>query len=515
MADRRNRVLGILTRTIWILAAAAFGFICVNGLFVSCRIDTLFSETNNEHVEFIRNSPVLLLLCLAAVLAVLSAFSSVRVSERAPRIGRICLAVFGFCSALLWIRESAPVPYADSQFCLEIASAAASGKQMVLSDLSYLRLYPFQAGFVLYAELVHRLLGASALQGMWFLNACWLVLFDLAVTGISDVLFENARVTLLTEILLALFAQPVFLTVFLYGTIPGSAVGAVAALALIRYLKNGKSGWGFGAAFLTGLAVLLKLNLAVPAVAGCIVLAFRLIRKPAWQTAAVLAAMVLCTVFLPELAKIRYESLCGASLGAGFPRSGHLLMGLSESSMCSGWHNANVPLVFVNSGYDAGAANAAFFAEIGETVRHFLSRPRYLVSFFYHKITSQWNTPSFQGIWSAAVSHDPERAGAFARSLFYGPASETAERYFLGIAVTVYAGFAGFLAGGVRRRETDGAMTLLPLTLLGFFLYYGLFEAKAQYVILAVPTMIPLAACFWTRASDRLRSGIRKAGGAR
>ena len=79
----------------------------------------------------------------------------------------------------------------------------------------------------------------------------------------------------------------------------------------------------------------------------------------------------------------------------------------------------------------------------------------------------------------------------------------------------VYTGFAGSLAAGIWKKESGEEMTLIPLTLLGYFLYYALFEAKAQYVILTVPLMIPYAAVFWTRAAGWARGLIRKGGGGR
>ena len=97
-------------------------------------------------------------------------------------------------------------------------------------------------------------------------------------------------------------------------------------------------------------------------------------------------------------------------------------------------------------------------------------------------------------------------------SLFSGSGAEAAEHWFLGITTLVYAGFVGCLAAGIRRKETSEAGALIPLMLFGYFLYYALFEAKAQYVILTVPCMIPAAAFFWVRSAQGLRGWIRKKG---
>ena len=208
---------------------------------------------------------------------------------------------------------------------------------------------------------------------------------------------------------------------------------------------------------------------------------------------------------VPMLAQKSYEARAKTEFGRGMPQSGWLAMGLSESSMCSGWHNARYALEFAQSGYNYDASNAAFRAEASDRARLLLSRPRYLGAFFYHKMTSQWNTPSFQCIWSSAAGEHARVLSPAIESLYFGTGARVVERYFDGYTQFVYIGFACALALLCRKRRRTDAMLILPFAVLGAFLYHAVFEAKAQYALPYLPMMLPYCAYACTAVFDRLR----------
>ena len=67
------------------------------------------------------------------------------------------------------------------------------------------------------------------------------------------------------------------------------------------------------------------------------------------------------------------------------------------------------------------------------------------------------------------------------------------------------------MAGALRRRR-DAAQMILPLTILGGFLYHMIFEAKSQYIYVYALYMIPLAAqglCALSEGVSRLSRAER------
>ena len=136
----------------------------------------------------------------------------------------------------------------------------------------------------------------------------------------------------------------------------------------------------------------------------------------------------------------------------------------------------------------------------------FLGRPRYLASFLYKKIVSQWNEPAFQSIWSSAVSPHAGGVSPLAGSVLAGEAGEALHAYFNYYVQFVYLGFTLGLAFLMRRRNraTD-ALVILPLTIFGAFLYHALFEAKSQYALVSLPMMLPFAGYGVKQCFDRYR----------
>lgn len=101
---------------------------------------------------------------------------------------------------------------------------------------------------------------------------------------------------------------------------------------------------------------------------------------------------------------------------------------------------------------------------------------------------------------------------ALSRAFYKGDSAEGLLRYMDAYTTLLYASFAGGLicifVGFIRRREgeaaTDLPQALLPLIVLGGFLYHMLFEAKSQYLLTYLPLMAPTAAFFLTHAAAGL-----------
>lgn len=489
-----TKTSNFLARLALACICVAFVLIALNGLFVSCQVETNFSFDNNEHVVFIKSNVIKSLAGLVIGIAAGLLLLKFRITRRLNYI--MTAIMLGTISALgvWWLICAKATPYADSLFLLQEAEHAASGNLAALANSDYLRKYPFQTGFLLYAEAFTRVFGAGHIMAMQIMNIVFVDLAYLAVICISERLFRNDRVEFITIILLMLCTQPVFLGTFIYGTLPGLAFALWGAYAAIRFLENHKLGWMLLTAILLALATVLKKNYFIVAIAVVIVLLLDLLRNRTFRSLAASAVLILFCILGPILAQNSYESRVGTSFGKGLPQSAWLAMGLGESSMCSGWHNAEYPNDFSESNYDYAAADAEFSSLAAERMRMFLSRPRYLGSFFYHKLTSQWNTPSFQSIWSSAAGPDAASASQCAQALYSGAGASAIEVYFHWYTQLIYFGFAVAMALLFWKKDRTDAVLILPLTVFGALLYHAVFEAKAQYALPYLVMMTPFCA---------------------
>lgn len=494
MNARGMKASHVLARLALACICVAFFLIALNGLFVSCQVETDFSFDNNEHVVFLKSNLLIILAVLVIGIAAFMLLLKVRITRRVNTV--LTAIMVGTISALgiWWIACAKATPYADSLFLLQEAEHAASGNLTALASSDYLRKYPFQTGFLLYAELFVRLFGSAHVVAMQGMNIIFVGLAYLAVIRISRRLFHSDQIEFVTIILLMLCTQPVFLSTFIYGTLSGLALALWGAYAATRFLENRRWQWMLLAAILLAAATMLKKNYFIVAIAVVIVVLLDLLKNRAFRSLLSCAALILLCILGPILAQNSYESRAGAAFGKGLPQSAWLAMGLGESSMCSGWHNAQYPNDFSESGYDYAAADAEFSKLASERMQMFLSRPRYLGSFFYHKLTSQWNTPSFQSIWSSAAGPSAVLAAPSAQALYSGAGAYAIEAYFHWYTQLIYFGFAGAMALLFREKDQVDAMLILPLTVFGALLYHAAFEAKAQYALPYLVMMVPFCA---------------------
>ena len=509
-----------------LLTLAAFAAMALIGLFVTCAVETGFSADNSEHVAFLRDAPLVTLALSLALLIVLALLVNRGITKRTANVAAACMAACLTAAGLWWVLAAKAVPQADSAAILSQARLLAAGDTASMAGSTYFRVFPFQMGYLLYAELFCRVFGAGAGAGaetaLAVSNVLCTAASALCLVKIADRLFSDARVTFLTAVLLGLCWQPVLLTTFLYGVLPGLCAALWSVWFALRFCQDGGQGKGrkrdiVFAALLITAAVLLKKNYLIVLIAeGCALLLYA-VRTKRWLPVVCAAAMTLCACLAPRAVQAGYEARTGALFGEGTPQSAWLVTGFRESSMCSGWFNGYTTTVLAENGFDAARTKAVIRADLSEQLTMFSHRPRYLASFLYHKLVSQWNEPSFQCIWSSATGRDTGLLPPIVQSVYTGGANAFLTGYFNVYTESAYIGFAAALWLLFRRRGEDGAALrlLLPITVLGAFLYHALFEAKAQYALIYLPMMLPYAAYAVTAVRDIAAEAIRKRRSAR
>lgn len=502
----RTKLCDFFGACIALLLLICFLFVAVNGFFVTCSVEIFYSPDNNEHVVFEADKP---LLTLAAMLIVPVCFLLLlrrRITKRVVLISVLATLILTNALALWWIYSAKAVPYADSKTVLNAVLEMARGNARALAQTDYFVKYPYQLGFVWYAELVSKLFGADALYPTLAVgNVLCLDAIYLALIAITRRLFSDTRVSFFTAILLLLCFQPAFLCTFLYGLYPGLALALWGCYFVIRFTKEDRLWLLLPAAALIACAIVLKQNHKVLLVANVIILLLYALRRKKPVALAGIACMLAAAFLLPGVVQRHYEDKAETEFGRGTPFTAWLVTGLSESSFCSGWFNSYPISIMPENGYDADAAAQQIRADVWERVQLFASRPRYFAVFMYHKLTSHWNEPAYQCIWSSAAGEHSGALSPFAESLSYGAGNRVLSAYFNVIDQVVYAGFviALFLFLKHKERRTE-ARLLLPLTILGIFLYHALFEAKAQYALPPFLMMLPYTAYGWTTLLSRM-----------
>ncbi|MCE5187670.1 MAG: hypothetical protein LLF75_00565 [Eubacteriales bacterium] len=350
------------------------------------------------------------------------------------------------------------------------------------------------------------------------LNIIALVMGYAAIILIARTVYRDNRITLVTAILLALFAQAIFFTSFIYSNIFAFACISWACLFLIRWINHDGIIPIIWIVLLCAVAVLVKPNSWIAIIAISIILFFSMLRQP---KIAKVICIIGCSVLLSGGVQRQYELRSGISIGTGTPKTAWLVMGLTESPPdAPGWFNGYAHSVLQDNGMDIEQAGRVIRNDLDKRFKELENDPAKALSFFHRKVLSQWNEPSFESVWVSKVKAHKTATPWFVNSIYNSTGGKIMDAYFEQYVQLIYVAFVlGSLFHIIRshKKETrfvneqadntveyDEIALLLPLIVFGGVAYHLLFEAKSQYALLYIPWLIPSAASGLVRFSDLL-----------
>ena len=142
--------------------------------------------------------------------------------------------------------------------------------------------------------------------------------------------------------------------------------------------------------------------------------------------------------------------------------------------------------------------------DIRDSAQKFLQNPAYAVKFYYRKIVSQWNNPTYECLW---ISHFENSHDA--------PLSPVVQSLYVGKLHSLFLFFADeyqwiLFAGSAlgmflyRKRFTLEQLVLAVIILGGFF-FHILWEAKSRFILVYYILLIPYAAAGYVLALEAAR----------
>ncbi|MEN6595257.1 MAG: hypothetical protein ABFC31_09985 [Clostridiaceae bacterium] len=517
-----ERVVRICCGIVFALFTAVFMFLSVCSLLGTCVIDP--KDYLKEHILFLQDNVWLNLAVLIALFAisalVLFRFGG-RIRDKHLRAAKVVLACWTFVLALSWSLSVKTVPTADSKYILEAASQAANGDFSFFSGkLRYFQMFPFQLGMVGVYEIFYRVFGSSAETAMYAFNAFSLAAAYLAIAQITQAVFGDRRVTMLTIVFLGLCFQPMLFSSFLYGNLPGLAAMAWAFALLIRFLQTGYKRSILPIALFCALAITAKQNNWIGVIAICIVLLLSLIKQFKFAKLLCALAVIAAALLLTGGIRYSYEQRANVDLGDGTPQTAWLVMGLSDSTRAPGWYSGYTYTVLKKANWDTARAREQIGQDLASRINALGSDKAYAADFFYQKALSQWNEPSFESVWSSKARKHETALSTIAVSVYEGASGKVLDFGFEHGVQLVYTlsalAFPLALVRRYNRRKLGVACaasgspvdpacaTLLPVFILGGFLYHLLFEAKSYYALTFFVLLLPYAAYGLVSASDWL-----------
>lgn len=499
------------------IAAALLLFLSILiGLSVLSLLATTDMHTDNPPREGVTYRADSLLLNLGILLlSVLMLLLLWTLLKKIPH-GTVCgaavlvLTVLGF----LWVSAVQGVPMQDSAIVTRAAYHLSIGDPTQLTTDYFLR-FPYQLGYVLFCEILLRLFPTGGnLMLLQYANVLCLPLIYISILRCMRLSFARERdgVMRMAAILLLLFLPPVFFCTFAYGILPALLFSCLAMwqfLALDRTETKKKRILHLVlCALFLGIAVCLKKNSMIVLCAILIIGIVRTLREKDLAIPLCLLLCLLCSLGLPKAVQWQYEVRTDFSFGKGVPMQAWTAMGLHDSYIAPGWYESKyVVQDFYTANKDPEAMKPLLEEAIRKRLQVFSEDPAYTVAFFSEKIASQWNEPTYQGIWLAEVRQHYGGSMHPIAEWICGEGEDGVSQYLNYVQqLLLPLSAVGVLLLLRERRARD---ILFPTVFLGGFFYHLLFEAKSQYCMIYILLLIPVAALGADLLLQRIAQGLQ------
>lgn len=505
-APRVQRFLGTAAMG---LAMCVLAAIAVSSLFVTARLYS--SGRRSEDIAFLRDALLPNLALTLGLLAVLVLAYRLLVRCARRRLTAGLCALWLALTLILVLGTNLGQMY-DLAYVCEAAQLFAQGNYKAM-QVDYFNAYSYQLGFCLPMEMLLRLLpGIDLNRFMQALNAVLSLATAGALSALCGQLFPESGAPRAALLLFVTFLPAMFYCMLVYSTLPMMLLASLSMLCFVHLLRTGKARYGVLYALLIAAAYMVKLNAAVPLLAMGIAAVLAAMEGGDWRLPAFAVLSAAAAVLLSRCAILQYELRSGITLREDVSALARLAMALQEGGASAGWFNGFTEQFFTPE-VTAEQERAAAAAALSQRLAQMRADLPMTAAFFRDKLLSQWQEPAYGTLWYGNLCEGTGALAGAAQALFAqdGALRAALERMMNIGQQALYVLACIGMAGALRRRR-DAAQMILPLTILGGFLYHMIFEAKSQYIYVYALYMIPLAAqglCALSEGVSRLSRAER------
>ena len=490
--------------------AALIVFACVLALVTLGALGTTASSAvannrMNQQVTLARDGFGGLALTAALLLALAAVHAFLR--RRAGRRAFAAALALWTAAALCFVLAVGLLPRADSALVIEAAKRFAAGDFSPLEG-EYFSRVSYQLGICLPLEGLARLLpGLDLNLLMQALNCVISAALMALLCGLAGGLSGDARTSGAAALLYMAFVPMLLFNMFVYGVLPMLLLCVLAMRCFARCARTGERRFGVLYALLIGAAAALKPNAMIVMLALLICAAVHALqRKDGFLLLCAALSAVLCFALPAGVIRL-YELRAGVTLA---PDTGMLLrlaMGMQDSMIAAGWYNGVIEEYWPLS-VTPEMEKAAALEMLAARLREFAADPAGAWAFFKEKCLTQWAEPSYDILWYGAVCGKSGRFNGLAHAIFR---DGSPVRALLAGYMNIFQQAAYVLAligtcGMIREKRIEAVQLMLPVTVLGGFLYHMLFEAKSQYIYPYMLLLLPLAAAGMDLLAGRARN---------
>ena len=408
----------------------------------------------------------------------------------------IILFVLNLLLALYLVLNTQFEPLGDASILWDIACNMHNGNYTEFQYLGYAERHFNQMGALFFLKALVGLVGAENQFVLQLINVAALGIFQLCLRKIGRQLFGEAAGDI-ALILCVLFFPFSLYVVFTYFNLISWALIALGMQQEIALFQTGRKRHMIIMMIAVFLAVMLKSFSWIAVIAMVIYACYEGLRKKQYLPLCGMAAAVVFVTLATMGMKQAVLSETGTDELRTMPALGYVAMGMQESYMAPGWYNGVHDRTYLEYEGDEGLMKDAFSKMIQSRMQEFQKDPGYAVKFYYHKLASQWNNPSFQGFWFGEISDPAVSVPEWIQSMYTGPIRVKLNNYLNYLLTLIHAGVLLWLVLGWKEIRLK---QLLPgIYFLGGFLFLIFWEAKCQYTLGFFIFLLVYSACGYGR----------------
>lgn len=447
---------------------------------------------------------------------------------------RLLLILLGFSIAVLLILQK--IPRGDQRFICDMANSMMNGDYYGFDRGQYLDMYPNQIGMVLLLYGFAHIAGSYNYLLFQFLNAVALVVIYHDMAEISDETGHSRFTGFCIIILGCVFLPAILYTTFVYGTL----IGLAFILRALRHLRHFLTVFTHNRREMADqlgeflllctdafMAVTVKTNFQIFVIALIIYTWLVVLQiyaskkkvrseerlcngcgrngrqcynqsKKVLAARALIATLMLITVLMLTQRVLNKAAgyLTGRDISDGLSPWSWAAMGLQENAgRYDGWYNGYGPGTYLEANSSGERQKSIVQENMVRRMEYFWNHPMNAVHFFCGKNASQWNNPDFQSFWVVNhARHNIQYSGIINAALSPDGIART-DVWLNFLQFMILAGaFLFAFSGKNKKRRADAETSFYELCMIGGFLFYSIWEAKAQYTLSHFMCLLPLAA---------------------
>ena len=394
----------------------------------------------------------------------------------------------------------------DAKSVHDVAMQFSQGNYEQLRTGGYIFRKVHQLGLVSFERIIG--LFSFSEKFLFIINLGLVNAINYLTYKLSDLKFShNKTINLFTIVLSYLFLPQFFFVLFAYGLVVGFFFLLLAIYHMEKYFMTNKKSHIVIVVFSITVAVLLKSNYLIGALAlfGCFIM--KLVTQKRWHYLALALAVVVLPVLSTHVLNIYYEIESGIEIQSEEPKIMYVAMGINPMNKWQrgpGWYDASNWVWYEQAGYDAELATDKAMECIRNCFTIYREDPIASLKFFRDKLASLWCEPMYQSVWSGPLESGGQKTHTpILRELYNGGPVENRICIFMkAYLILIYGVTIGYFVSGKHREyQVDYA----PIYFIGGFLFHIVWEAKSQYVYTYIFILIPLCACSMVNLLNKMK----------